>query len=172
MLFNLMKGKRLTRVDGRARAGVLEARVVDGLGEESVAELVCAREADTSRVCGTSTSDLDLEAGDVWLGVSGTGVQSDGLGTDEVVACSNRLGDSEGTLSAVGVEDLCSPRGDSSSVAILCDLKEGTGGGGLCVSDLGHVDENRPVVVASDGRLATAAVTGLSMHLYGEGTAG
>jgi hypothetical protein len=162
----------LTRVDSWAGADVLEARVVDGLGEEGVALLVRARERNTSRVRATSTSNLDLEASDVWLGLTNTGVQRKNLSTDEVVAGSDALGDGERALSAVGVEDLSSPGGDGAGVAIFCDLEERAAGGGFGIRHLGHVNENGAVVVATDGRRAACAVTRLGVHLNGEGTAG
>jgi hypothetical protein len=99
----------LTRPDSGAGAGVLERAVVDSLGEEWVAELVRARERNTRWVCGSRSSDLDLEAGHVRLGLASSGVKSNGFGSDEVIARGERLGHNEGALAAVGVQDLCSP---------------------------------------------------------------
>lgn len=99
----------LSRVQRRAGADILEVRVVDGLGEESIARLVPARERDTGRAGRAATGNLDLEASDVGLGLASSGVECDGLGADEVVARCQALGDSEGSLSAVGVEDFGSP---------------------------------------------------------------
>jgi hypothetical protein len=162
----------LTRVDSWAGADVLEARVVDGLGEERVAERVATRERDTRGGCAASTSNLDLEARNVWLRLASTGVQRNSLSTDKVVTRSDVLGNSERTLSAVGVEDLGSPGSGGASVAVFCDLEERAAGGGFGVGDLGHVDENRTVVVATDRRRAALTITWLSVHLNGEGAAG
>jgi hypothetical protein len=100
---------RLTREDSGARANVLEAGVVDRLLEQWVAKLVRTGELHTRRVRAASTSDLDLEARDVWLRVLGASVQGEGFSADEVVAGSERLGDDKGALSAVGVENLGAP---------------------------------------------------------------
>jgi hypothetical protein len=99
----------LTRPDSGAGAGVLERAVVDSLGEERVAELVRSREHNTRRACGSGTSDLDLEAGHVRLGLASSGVKSNGFRSDEVIARGKRFGHSEGALAAVGVQDLGSP---------------------------------------------------------------
>lgn len=98
-------------------------------------------------------------------------MKSNGLSTDKVVTSSDVLGDGEGTLAAVGVEDLGSPGGGGSSVAVLCNLEEGAAGGGFGVCDLGHVDHDGSVMVSTNSGLAAAAVAVLCMHLNGEGAA-
>ena len=162
----------LTRVNSRSRADILEGRVIDGLAEDGVGQLVRAGEADTSRVGASATGDLDLEARHVGLGVSGAGVQGQDLGADEVVARGDVLGDREGALAAVGVEDLRAPGGRAALVAVLGDLEEGAGGGGGGVGHLRHVDEDGAVVGAADGGVGARAVAGLGVHLDGEGGAG
>lgn len=162
----------LTRVNSRSRADILEGRVVDRLAEDGVRQLVRAGEADTGRVRASATSDLDLEARHVGLGLSNAGVQSQNLRADEVVARGDVLGDREGSLAAVGVEDLGAPGGGGALVAVLGDLEEGARGGGGGVRDLRHVDQDGAVVGAADGGVGARAVTGLGVHLDGEGGAG
>lgn len=77
-------------------------------------------------------------------------MQRKNLSANQVVTTCKALGDGKGSLSAVGVEDLGTPGGDSSGVSVLCDLEKGAGCGGLCVADLGHVDEDGAVVVTAD----------------------
>lgn len=135
-------------------------------------QLVGTREADTGRVRATATSDFDLHARHVRLRVLGTGVQRDSLSTDKVVASSEAGGDGEGSLSAVRVEDLSSPGRGGAGVAILGDLEKRSGRSGLGIRDLGHVDVHRAVVVSTDGGRSAAAVSGLGVHLDGEGASG
>jgi hypothetical protein len=158
----------LTGVDSRSRADVLERRVVDSLGEDSVAELVGAGEADAGGVGAAATSDLDLEAGDVRLGLTNTRVQRKSLSSDEVVARGDVLGDSESSLSAVCVQDLSAPCGGSALVSVLGDLEERTAGSGLCVRNLGHVDHDGAVVGTANSGLGAGALVGLSVHLNGQ----
>lgn len=77
---------RLSRVDRWAGRHVLEARVVDGLAEDRVGELVRAGKRDAGRSGAAATSDLDLEARDVRLRVAGTRVEGNRFGADEVVS--------------------------------------------------------------------------------------
>jgi hypothetical protein len=100
---------KLTSINSWSRASIFEARVIDRLGEEPVAKLVRAREGNTGRVRTTSACNLNLEARNIRLWVANTSMQCNRFSADEVVAGSNRLGDGEGALSAVGVEDLCAP---------------------------------------------------------------
>ena len=95
-------------------------------------------------------------------------MQGKSLSTDEVVTRSDALGDGERALPAVGVEDLGSPGSGGARVAILSNLEERTGGGGLCVGDLGHVDEDGAVVGTADSGLGALAVARLGMHLDSE----
>jgi len=160
----------LTRVDSWAGRDVLEARVIDGLAEDGVAKAVCARERNSGRVCAAPTSDLDLEACNVWLRVSCTSVEGKNLGTNKVISRSDRLGNGEGLLSAVGIEDLSTPGSGSAGVAVLSHLEEGSRSSSLRIRNLRHVDVDGAVVVATDRRLAALAITRLSVHLNGKGT--
>ena len=99
-------------------------------------------------------------------------MQSNRLSTHEIVSRSQRLGNSESPLSAVGVEDLSTPGRSGSLVAVFGDLEPGSGLSGGGVGDLGHVDEDGAVVVATNGGLRAGSLAGLSVHLDGEGLAG
>lgn len=145
----------LTGVDSGSGADVLESRVIDSLGEDRVGELISTGKRNTGGVCASSTSDLDLEARYVRLGVSSTRMECKNLSTDEIVASSDALGNGESTLSAVGVEDLSAPGGSGALVAVLSDLEEGAAGGGGGIGDLSHVNKYGAVVGTADGRVGT-----------------
>lgn len=135
-----------TGINGRAHTSVLEAGVVYRFREQGVTGLVCSGELDACWVRGTSTGDVDLETRNVRLWLSCAGVKGNCFGSDEVVSggdvgrdfkvlavyfkssrCiwmvrANRT--SEGSLAAVRVENLSSPRSSRASVSILSNLEE------------------------------------------------
>jgi len=99
-------------------------------------------------------------------------MQGKDLGANEVVTRSNVLGDSEGALAAVCVENLGSPGGGRALVAVLCDLEERARSRGFGVCNLGHVDHDGAVVGTTDGGLRACALVGLGVHFDSEGAAG
>lgn len=135
-------------------------------------DLVATREADTGWVRASTVLDVDLEAADVWLRIASTGVEGDSLGTDEVVARGERLGHSEGPLSAIGVEYFGSPGGGGASVSVFGDLEPRSGSRRLCVRDLGHVDEDWTVVISADSRVFASPCAWLCVHFNGQSAAG
>lgn len=105
-------------------------------------------------------------------------MQGDGLGTQEVVAGGEVLGDRDIHLATASVEVLGSPvvvtaRGTPGRPGVLEDLEPGGvstfGRGG--VVDGGHVDKDRTVVGTSNGLVGAAAVVGLLVHLDGHSAA-
>jgi hypothetical protein len=136
-----------------------------------VRDLVSTREADTSWAGTAASCDLNLEAADVRLGLTSSGVQRDSLGADQVVTRGDALGNGESPLSAVCVKNLGAPSSGRASVSVFGNFEERTGGCSLCVSDLGHVNHDWPVVGAADSRLRARTLIGLRVHLYSQGRA-
>lgn len=75
-----------TSVNGGSRTSILEVGVVYRGREQGVAGLVCPGELDTCRVCGTTTSDVYLEARNIRLRLSCAGVKGNCFGSDQVVS--------------------------------------------------------------------------------------
>lgn len=75
-----------TRVNSGSRTSILEVGVVYGGREQGVAGLVCPGKLDACWVCGTTTSDVYLEARNVWLRLPCAGVKGNCFGSDQVVS--------------------------------------------------------------------------------------
>lgn len=114
-------------------------------------------------------------AGHVELRASslGSSVQSDGLGTQEIVAGGDVGGDRDVLLAAVLVQEVVAPDLGGRVVAELEYLEPGgraVGGGG--VVHLAQVHHDGAEVVAAEGFAGAVPIAGLLVHLDGDDVAG
>lgn len=132
-----------------------------------VAGRVGAREVDSGGGGVAAAGDLELVASHVWLGATGaaSGVQSDNLRSEEVVAGGDVGGDLDVDTAAALVQVLdapevvvATPAGGVLLPGVLVDLEPaGRAVRGGRVADLGQVDHDGAVVVAAN--TVSAAVT-------------
>jgi hypothetical protein len=142
--------------------------------------LVGAGEVDGSWAgCAGSATDGDLVAGHVELGAAGghCGVEGDDLSADEVVAISKVSGNGNIDTTAATVHVLDTPEvvitdcaGRVLGPTTLEDLEEaGRSVGGAGIADLGHVDHDGTVVLATNSLPAAVTLTRLLVHLDSDG---
>lgn len=138
-----------------------------------VSGIVGAREGDAGGGGGARALDAELVARHVVLSTVGgtSGVESDGLGTEKVVAGGDVTRNGEALQTAALVDEIVGPGLVGLEVASLVNLEElagAVGGGG--VIDGAKVDHDGAVVGAADGLLGAVAVVVL-VHLDGDGVA-
>lgn len=152
----------------------------NGIGCEATIEIefdswvggrVNAGEADGRWRSRATTRNVECVAGDVELSTTNgaSNVKSNNLSSEQVLACWDARGDSEGIFAAVGIQAVSRPV----VVALVAGLGnlEPSGRGSRCgqgVVDLGHVNDDGTIVVATNGLVAARAVSWLLMHFYGD----
>lgn len=97
-------------------------------------------------------------------------MESNNLRTEKIITGSNISRDSDDLLSAVVVKRISAPVVGLDK-AVLEDLEPFASNILGRIADLGEVDDNRAVMVSSDGRIAADTVTGLLVHFDGDGSA-
>lgn len=95
-------------------------------------------------------------------------MESDNFRTEKIITGSNVSRDSDDLLSAVVVKRIGAPVVGLNK-AVLEDLEPFASHILGCVANLGEVGDDGTVVVSSDGSIGADTVTGLLVHLDGDG---
>lgn len=94
-------------------------------------------------------------------------MESDNLRTEKIITRSDISRDSDDLLPAVGVKCISAPVVGPDET-ILENLEPTTSHILSRVADLGEIDNDRTIVVSSDGLVGAGAITGLLVHFDGD----
>jgi len=159
-------GASATTVDSWAGNGVGGVGSVEVEEDTRVIGTVGTWEGHTTRICTATTSDPELVARDVELCTTCTAgnVESNDFSTEKIITRSDVSWDPEFLLAAVCVESVRPPV-VSPDQTVLVDLEPRAAAilGGI--TNLGEVNNDWTVVVATDSFVAAGPVTWLLVHL-------